>query len=120
MLKVVYKSTPMQTCTQNLFPIPVVEVTVERKTFEEETFRVFCSFRSIHESFLPQILWPHLHNNWPGAICESFLLENLVFYQNAKVFSVIRYYFSTQYCLYRLYVIFNYIVLLFFALYNIV
>ena len=31
---------------------------------------------------------PHLHNNWTGAIHESFLREILVLYRNAKVFSL--------------------------------
>ena len=83
MLKVVYKSTPMQTCTQNLFPIPVVEVTVERKTFA-----FFAVSEASVRVFSPKYLWPHLHNNWPGAICERLLREILVFYQNAKVFSL--------------------------------
>ena len=56
MLNVIGKLTPMQICTQNLFPIPVVEVTVERKTFKGENFRSFAVSEASVKVFPPNIV----------------------------------------------------------------
>ena len=81
------------------------ELQYSGKLLREKTFAFFCSFRTICESFLSEILQsamltlgvcgcvahargPHLHNNWTGAIRKSFIREILVLYRNAKVFSL--------------------------------
>ena len=49
-----------------------------------EKTSIFRGLKTIHESFLREILWLHLHDNWTRAIHESFLREILVLYQNAS------------------------------------
>ena len=49
---------------------------------------MFFAVSGIPERFVRKILWPHLHNNWIGAIRESFLREILVLCRNAEVLSL--------------------------------